>query len=265
MICFTTTIPITINRRNSPQANFPPHKITCSTNPPTIPSDYEAIRRRVAAAIKRACDGGIKLQEVQFPAIASQTAALNQILDANRTHTRVIITRLRGEGKVPPVTALFPDGAEATLAAKVWKEEAPCRIGALNQPPSELQLALCVNPGFNVDEWFALESLNASYVVSLNADLDRIRSGYYPRLFYPRLYETRTRFLTNFEPVFYMKLLADGGILYREYPGIWTLFYRSSNSHSIDDARILWSGDERPEFSAVAKLLKAARVEDQLR
>ncbi len=240
-------------------------EVRCLARTPTIPGDYETIRRRVAAAIKRACDGGVKLQEIQFPAVGSQTAALNQILDANRTHTRVILTRLRGEGVVPPVTALFPDGAEATLASKAWKDEAPCPIGALNKPPSKLELAMCVNPGFNVNEWFELEKLEASFVVTLNANLDRVRSGYYPRLFYPRLYETRTRFLTRFEPVFYMKPLADGGVLLRDYPGAWTLFYRPSNFDPISDARVLWSGEERPDFATVAQKLKAARVEDQLR
>lgn len=120
---------------------------------------------------------------------------------------------------------------------------------------------MCVNPGFNVSEWFSMQSLSSKFIVSLNGDLDRIRSGYYPRIFYPKLFKTRTEFLVNFQEVFYLKPLADGGMLFREYPNNWTLYYKPLNAPK---SVVLWQGETRPQFKDIQSLLKNARIKDQL-
>lgn len=230
-----------------------------------LPNSFDDIRLRAATSIKRALSAEIALIEVQFPSVPNlNTAALNQLLDANRQHARIILSRLKPEDYSGGLTALFPDNGEATLAAKAWRENLPCAIGSLSSHESSENsegVVVCVNPGFNVSEWFSMQSLSSKFIVSLNGDLDRIRSGYYPRIFYPKLYKTRTEFLVNFQEVFYLKPLADGGMLFREYPKDWVLYYKPlSEQKSV----VLWQGETRPEFKEVQSLLKNARIKDQL-
>lgn len=252
-------------RRRTPHASTP----NPASPPPTLPASYDEIRLRAANAVAQACTAKVPLQELQFPSVSNiATAALNELLDANRAHARTLLTRLRTTLAPRTLTALFPDSGETALAARAWHNESPSPIAALDAPPPSLDIALVVNPGFNVSEWFALEALQAPVVIALNADLDRVRSGYYPRIFYPRLYDTRTRFLSGFQEVFYLKNLADGGTLLREFPGEWTLFYRPLPKGRTDPPpppTVLWTGSERPEFKEVLARLKAARTEDQLR
>lgn len=234
-----------------------------------LPASYDQMRIRACSAISLASEAGVRLQEVQFPSVPNlNTAALNELLDANRAHARSMLTRLRTTMAARDFIALFPDKGEATLASRAWRTETPCVIASLDAPPSVQDVTMCVNPGFNVSEWFALEELTSTTIVTLNADLDRVRSGYYPRLFYPRLYKTRTTFLCKFQEVFYLKPLADGGTLFREFPNPWSLFYRplpDSRNDPPPPARPIWSGDTRLQFKEAQAMLKAKRTEDQLR
>lgn len=248
-----------------------------------LPTNYNDTRARAAECIRRAHVAGVSLQEVQFPAVSNQnTAALNELLDANRMHARVMLTRLRttlnvgvggsSRGGVE-LLALFPDTGEAKLAARAWRDEAPCPVSALDNPTRPANLAFCVNPGFNVSEWFSLRAVakDDTTTVVLNGDLDRVRSGYYPRIFYPRLYDLRTKWLVKFEPVFYLKPLADGGALLREYPGNWELYYRPLGAKASNgvappspEPEVLWQGEQRPIFQEAQSLLRQARIKDQL-
>lgn len=48
----------------------------------------------------------------------------------------------------------------------------------------------------------------------------QLRGGYYPRIFFPGLYNAKERFLKNFETVYYLKALP-GGWLFRRAPEDW--------------------------------------------
>ena len=48
----------------------------------------------------------------------------------------------------------------------------------------------------------------------------QLRGGYYPRIFFPGLYNAKERFFKNFETVYYLKALP-GGWLFRRAPEDW--------------------------------------------
>lgn len=57
-------------------------------------------------------------------------------------------------------------------------------------------------------------------MIVINGNLDRVRSSYYPRIFYPGLYEAKERFIKYFEPAYYIKPLP-GGYIFRVWPEPW--------------------------------------------
>lgn len=253
-------------------------RVTCTTSTPSpvsLPNSYDDIRVASARAVTAASAAGIPLQEVQFPAVPNlATAALNELLDANRAFAKSLLLQLRAS--LPSnreLSCLLPDAAEADLARKAWRDGLPAPTYALDAPPAGLDVALAANPGFNVSEWFALEKVGAKTLIILNADFDRIRSAYYPRIFYPGLWKAKKRFLEDFEETFYFKNLPDGGALLREFPGPWTVFYRPIVPRGRKDGpapppppppQIIWQGEDRPTFQDVQARLRQARTDDQL-
>ena len=92
---------------------------------------------------------------------------------------------------------------------------------------SPATLALVIQPGNGgpVEDWVNCEKIyNASpgtVMVVINGALDKVRGGYYPAVFFPKLARTVDRFWKKFEPVFYLKPISDKGVfgwLYRVYP-----------------------------------------------
>ena len=49
----------------------------------------------------------------------------------------------------------------------------------------------------------------------------KLRGGYYPRIFFPGLYNAKERFLKNFETVYYLKALPGGWIFKASGPEDW--------------------------------------------
>jgi hypothetical protein len=83
--------------------------------------------------------------------------------------------------------------------------------------------------------------------------------GYYPRLFYPGLHAVKDRFLSRFEPVYYIKQFSNGGTLLRRHGEDWMLYYRNAaNNHTS----LLKSYSDRPEFRLVEDDLRLARTRD---
>ena len=77
-----------------------------------------------------------------------------------------------------------------------------------------------------------------------NGELDRVRGGYYPRLFYPKLHQVKDRFLTKFESVYFFKpFSSQPGTLFRKYAEPWqTLYFLPDGSKY----KLLQEDDERP-------------------
>lgn len=229
----------------------------------SLPNNYDQLREQAIVAVQSAIAAKLPLLEVQFPAVRNiATAALNELLDANRDFTRSFLLSFTPRYATNSVIAVFPDVAEARLANKVYGE-VPFGVTAIPKEgvPNYMKgdgVAAVVNPGFNVDEWINMEKLQGDKtVVAINADLDKVRGGYYPRLFYPGLWKVKTRFLSKFVAAYYIKMFSNGGTLFRCFPEKWKLFYNGR-----EGMEVLWEGEERPQFVEVEKLLTERRRRD---
>ena len=95
--------------------------------------------------------------------------------------------------------------------------------------PSTLNLIIQPGNGGPVEDWINCEKIHKaspeSVMVIVNGALDKVRDGYYPAIFFPKLAATVDRFYKNFESVFYLKPISDKGVygwLYR-YVTQWHL------------------------------------------
>ena len=92
------------------------------------------------------------------------------------------------------------------------------------------QLFVMAYPSFNVNEIIAIADLyegsardTGRPIIIFNGELDRIRSGYYPRLVYRKLAKLADDFIPLFESTFYIHNFKGvrSGALFRVYPGPW--------------------------------------------
>lgn len=101
--------------------------------------------------------------------------------------------------------------------------------------------------------------------VIVNGNLDRVRGGYYPRIFYPGLYSCKERYLKYFEPVFYLKPV-QGGLLFRRFPEPWQqiLTYYDPNAPAGKKgpkkvlSTVVATAEARPPYNDVTNALKRA-------
>ncbi|XP_037497303.1 uncharacterized protein LOC105640971 [Jatropha curcas] len=96
------------------------------------------------------------------------------------------------------------------------------------------------NPYFNVNEMLVVEELYKEAVVNttrkliiFNGELDRIRSGYYPPFFYPKLASLSKTLFPMMETVYYIHNFKgfNGGTLFRCYPGPWKVLRKVKNAY----------------------------------
>lgn len=232
-----------------------------------LPKTFESLHAATIASMNAALSSKVPLIEIQFPPVANMaTAALNQTLDANRSFARQLMRAFQGRIAPGSTHILFPDKGEATLARKVWGD-VPFSVRSLpDKRPDYIErdakrggIIVVVNPGFNVDEWIKMQNLRGALpIVSVNADFDKLRGGYYPKIFYPGLHKAYDAFLNEFESVYYVKQFSNGGTLLRAYPEKWLLYYDSLNG----EREVLWSGDDRPAFREVERMLRERRTKD---
>lgn len=104
----------------------------------------------------------------------------------------------------------------------------------------EDELFLVAYPYFNVNEMLVVEELYKEAVIDtprkmiiFNGELDRIRSGYYPSFFYPKLAALSQTFLPKMETVYYIHNFKgrNGGVLFRCYPGPWKVLRKIRNRY----------------------------------
>lgn len=104
----------------------------------------------------------------------------------------------------------------------------------------EDELFIVAYPYFNVNEMLVVEELYREAVVNtprkmivFNGELDRIRSGYYPPFFYPKLAALSKTFLPKMETVYYIHNFKGqkGGVLFRCYPGPWKVLRRGRKGY----------------------------------
>jgi hypothetical protein len=154
-------------------------------------------------------------------------------------------------------------GDARALNALVKGENAPSALNFVIQPGN----------GGPVEDWINCEKIyeascvDNSAMVVVNGALDKVRDGYYPAVFFPKLAATVDRFYKKFESVFYLKPLSDKGVygwLFRVYPEPWQVVLQTvrvgkNGSQYVEDV-VVHVSDARPSYNdAVAKLLEGQR------
>uniref|UniRef100_A0A7S0MRW1 DUF1995 domain-containing protein n=1 Tax=Pyramimonas obovata TaxID=1411642 RepID=A0A7S0MRW1_9CHLO len=120
----------------------------------------------------------------------------------------------------------------------------------------EDEIFIAAYPSFNVNEMITVEELhrtaaNGRPIITYNGELDRIRSGYYPKFFYPKIGKLAETFIPKFEQAYYIHNFkgSRGGILFRAYPGPWQVLKRTNED---GDTVCIHTQDTMPTLKEVA-------------
>eukprot|EP00891_Asterochloris_glomerata_P008847 jgi/Astpho2/8847/Aster-05482 len=251
----------------------------------SFPSTYGEALRQAAVSTQAAIQDGCKLIEVEFPPVSLASVAgdgeganemtysmqyLRQFcrpFQQGAATTREMQVAMSGAGKNPAagswdVNPVFdvtkfqldylttPSGL-LDIGIDFNKVDVASRC-----KPSD-QLYIIAYPHFNVNELIAVQELHSKIaaaggqpIVVFNGELDRIRSGYYPALFFPKLGRLAKTFLPDFEAAYYIHNFkgTKGGALFRAYPGPWQVYRRLPNMEMVR----VQSQDSMPTLKQVA-------------
>lgn len=140
-----------------------------------------------------------------------------------------------------------------------------------DSPPS-LHLVCQPGNGGPVEDWINCELLHnacpsdSTVTLIVNGALDKVRDGYYPGVFFPKLAATVDRFYRKAETILYMKPISDRGLygwLYRVYPEPWQVILQTvktgKNDKQYVENTVVFASEERPTYAeAVQKLVQGA-------
>lgn len=178
---------------------------------------------------------GSRRIEISFPEARKTDISLVESLEVNNAFVQQMALAFTPDfGR--DLWVLYPDKKEVDLVQSrlVLSQASPrytissieAALAALSHISASSpipKLIIAVNPGFNVNEWIFLSKIyelledRAVTMVVVNGQLQRLRSGYYPRLFYPELYLVNQRFYQLFDPGFVMTPVAVAGEAYGAY------------------------------------------------
>eukprot|EP00271_Cylindrocystis_brebissonii_P021859 TRINITY_DN809_c0_g2_i1.p1 TRINITY_DN809_c0_g2~~TRINITY_DN809_c0_g2_i1.p1 ORF type:complete len:324 (+),score=46.60 TRINITY_DN809_c0_g2_i1:40-1011(+) len=246
------------------QAGCRKHIVTCAMSSSekleTFPVNYDQLLIQAQRATQAALAEGHKLLEVEFP-----TAGLDSVsgdaeggveMTSSMEYVRTFCQTFAREGKGSATRIFFPDMNEVTKAGEIFSGT-PFQLDYLSKPSGledfgfgrQLKVAdrvkrsdevfVAAYPYFNVNEMLSVEELYQAEVagaggrpvIVFNGELDRIRSGYYPSFFYPKLGKLAKTFLPLFQTVFYLHNFKgrSKGKLFRVYPGPWQVLRGDSS------------------------------------
>lgn len=243
-----------------------------------FPRDYSELLDQAKAATELALKDNKKLMEIEFP-----TAGLESVpgdgeggieMTESMQFIREFCDRLIVPEKTTRTRVFFPEAKEVDFARRSSFEGTSLKLDYLTTPslfedfgfvskvkmvdrvkPDD-ELFLVAYPYFNVNEMLVVEELYKEAVVNtarkliiFNGELDRIRSGYYPAFFYPKLAALCKTLLPKMETVYYLHNFKgrNGGVLFRSYPGPWKVL-RQIGSRYI----CLHQQEEMPSLKEVA-------------
>ena len=229
--------------------------------------------------------------EISFPEIIKNDISVIESLNLNRAFVLEYIKSFTSYGK--NLWVVFPDNKELKLALDKWDNNndnnngdknikdtftitslsvASKILNANNNEDNGLSLQLLnhhlpevlviVNPGFNVNEWIDLANLNTNaIVIVINGNLDRLRNGYYPSIFYPTLTKVTNTYYRSFIQAFFIQNIAVngdryGGWLLRNYPNNWMIVIK--NKDNKYERLTEYDQDQQPNAQIVWKTAKIA-------
>ncbi|KAK4422474.1 hypothetical protein Salat_1829900 [Sesamum alatum] len=227
-----------------------------------FPSDYTELLHQAKEATELAIKDDRQLMEIEFP-----TAGLDSVpgdgeggieMTGSMQLIREFCDLVVRPEKYTRTRIFFPEASEVTFARKSAFGGSSLKLDYLTKPSffedfgfvskvkmtdrvkAEDELFLVGYPYFNVNEMLVVEELYKEAVVNtsrkliiFNGELDRIRSGYYPAFFYPKLAALSQTFLPKMETVYYIHNFKgrNGGVLFRCYPGPWKVLRKLRNKY----------------------------------
>ncbi|XP_068650470.1 protein LPA3 isoform X2 [Aristolochia californica] len=203
-------------------------------------------------ATQLALKDGKQLMEIEFPTAGLESVPGDGEGGIEMTESMQLIREFCDCFVVPEKATrtriFFPEANEVELARNSAFSGASLKLDYLTKPslfedfgfvekvkmadrvkPDD-EMFLVAYPYFNVNEMLVVEELykeavlgTARKLIIFNGELDRIRSGYYPPFFYPKLGALTKTFLPKLETVYYIHNFKgrNGGMLFRSYPGPW--------------------------------------------
>lgn len=253
----------------------------CRATAERFPRDYGDVVQQAQGAVRAALKDGATLVEVEVPAGGLATVPGDVEGGVEMSLSAELLRDVARNLGVPAerTRVLFPDKREEALArAKGAFKGAPFRTGHLTAPNALLEvfintdeppskrvaeddaLYLAAYPSFNVNEMLAVRELYESAardrgqpIVVFNGELDRIRTGYYPGLFYPKIADLARDVMPLFETAYYVHNFKGStpGALFRAYPGPWQVLRRDPSDPS-GQPRVVAELDERPTLREVS-------------
>jgi len=222
-----------------------------------FPVDYGDILRFASRATAQMVKAQQRLIEIDFPVAGLAAVFGDEEGGVEMTRSAQFVAEFTR--CLPPdykaVRVYFPDQAEAERQRELFVNQSRVRVDHLTQPTglSELgwdifkrnarrmfrdddDLFVVAYPSFNPNEMIQVKEIYEADdrqrpIVIINGELDRIRTGYYPAFFYPRLQSAMKDFLPKVDQGLYLHNYkgAAGGALYRVYPEPWQVFRRDNN------------------------------------
>ncbi|KAK9716097.1 hypothetical protein RND81_06G211100 [Saponaria officinalis] len=215
-----------------------------------FPADYSQLLRQAKEATESAIKNKVQLMEIEFPTSGLQSVPGDGEGGNEMTYSMQLIRdfcdRLVTPEKSSRTRIFFPEASEVMVARKSVFEGVSFKLDYLTKPSflsdfgfgtkikmadrvrPEDELFLVAYPYFNVNEMLVVEELykeavanSSRQLIVFNGELDRIRSGYYPAFFYPKLATLTKTLLPKMETVYYIHNFKgrNGGTLFRAVEG----------------------------------------------
>ncbi|CAN6461367.1 unnamed protein product [Victoria cruziana] len=217
-----------------------------------FPADYTELLKQATVATELALKDDKQLLEIEIPTAGLASVPGDAEGGIEMTESMQLIHEyckcFVPLEKVTKTRIFLPEANEVGFARKTIFQGSSFKLDYLTKPSlfedfgfsskikvtdrvkPEDQIFLVAYPYFNVNEMLVVEELYEEAVrntdrklIIFNGELDRIRTGYYPPFFYPKLAKLCKRFLPKLETVYYIHNFKGqrGGTLFRCYPGPW--------------------------------------------
>ncbi|KAG9139999.1 hypothetical protein Leryth_010515 [Lithospermum erythrorhizon] len=227
-----------------------------------FPSDYNELLLQAKEATELALKDNIQLMEIEFPTAGLESVPGDGEGGIEMTGSMQLIREFCDLSITPEKTTrtriFFPEANEVQFARQSIFEGASYKLDYLTKPslfedfgfvnkvkmadrvkPDD-ELFLVAYPYYNVNEMLVVEELYKEAVANtsralivFNGEIDRIRSGYYPPFFYPKLAALNKTLLPKMQTVYYIHNFKgrSGGVLFRCYPGPWRVLRKVRNKY----------------------------------
>ncbi|XP_050234732.1 uncharacterized protein LOC126682970 isoform X2 [Mercurialis annua] len=259
---------LNIKKKNTTDQKMRPLRVSSDDDVP-FPRDYDELLAQAKKATQLAFIDGKQLMEIEFPTAGLQSVPGDGEGGIEMTESMQFIRRFCDRFVIPEKASrtrvFFPEANEVEFARESVFEGSSLKLDYLTKPSffedfgfvekvkmtdrvkQEDELFLVAYPYFNVNEMLVVEELYKDAVVNttrkliiFNGELDRIRSGYYPPFFYPKLAALLKTLFPVMETVYYIHNFKGlkGGTLFRTMESYkkskeWKYMCASAGSYAI--------------------------------